>query len=191
MRYCEDYGFNSKIYSLLKNPDDCELPIYTYFWLNSSNSIVRENNGQYTYDMGVRGLVDNTIDTLFFMKDKKLDFERCQIHIAQALIELYYEYNEILEENPMYAEQTWYYIRKLYHYSKDYIDMMPYNILLNAINIYLNTYFSTYSELKAINSISLQDFLLELKKQPFKDTEITEIRKKLPDITNYDENIYR
>lgn len=190
MRYCEDFGFNSKIYSLLDNSSQYELPVYTYLWLNSKTSIVRTNDGQYTYDLSVRGLVDNAIDTLKFMEKRNVSYEKRQMHITQSLVELYYQYNETLINKIEYIEQTWYYIRKLYHYAQDYIDKIPYDMMLTAVNIYLNTYFGLCSEVKCLNSVTMGDFIAHMKKDPFDEREIIEIRKTLPHVENYDENIY-
>lgn len=178
----QDAGFNMlvKLYCNNDKNQICYTDDCTYTWFFNPGSITTIGNFQFEYDQSICGYVDNMIyvSDHIAIHDPLYDISQWEVYILTVL---YCKFNMVIDQFPIFSDQTWYYVKKFYHnsYLKYYrgIDETGYKSIVYQT---INEQNQNPCMENVIPVITFFQFMDKLYNEEFKEDEILEIRKKLP-----------
>lgn len=176
----QDTGFNMLVKLYCNENQICYTDDLTYSWNYKEDSVTRIGGHQYDYDQAICGYVDNMIYVANHIAVHRPERDLSD-WVLYILVSLYSKYNMVVDQAPIFTDQTWYYVRKFYFYtfiktyeglSKDLVDKIIYQTIKEQ---------NANPEMEnVIPKLTFYQFLDNLGTSQFDESELVKIQNRLP-----------
>lgn len=183
----EDTCFNKKCVLLADNERE-KIVFFkdaAYIWMPNKNSITRINNGQYGNDRCFAGWLEAMQEATKHARKYRPFSGHILQDIATTMIQAYFYHIKCIKEDPIFAPQQWFYIKKYYH--ETYTELAD-KISDEALaEIYSILYAQNARNLiSIIPPFGIREYFEKLKNDPYNPDEIytiwQDIRKEKPEL---------